>query len=170
MFFFNIEESQVYRAANTVLVWTIVASVIVAVVLIMIVGFMIFKSLQPLQIVRNTINGIASGNADLTKRIELKNMANNEIGGVVDGFNSFSEKLQEIVRTLKISKEGLVKTGKALNMSTTETTDSISSIIKIIDHLGSDISNQSQSVEQTASAVNQIAGNIVGIIVGVLDS
>ncbi len=160
MFFFNIEESQVYRAANTVLVWTIVASVIVAVVLIMIVGFMIFKSLQPLQIVRNTINGIASGNADLTKRIELKNMANNEIGGVVDGFNSFSEKLQEIVRTLKISKEGLVKTGKALNMSTTETTDSISSIIKIIDHLGSDISNQSQSVEQTASAVNQIAGNI----------
>ena len=160
MFFFNIEESQVYHAANTVMIWTIGASVIVALILLIIIGFMIFKSLKPLEIVQNTINGIASGNADLTKRIELKNMANNEIGGVVDGFNSFSEKLQEIIRTLKVSKEGLVKTGKALNMSTNETTDSISSIIKIMDNLGADINNQSQSVTQTAQAVNQISGNI----------
>ena len=160
MFFFNIDETQVYHAANTVVSWTIGACVAVALALLFIIGFMIIKSLKPLHIVQTTIDGIASGNADLTKRIELKNMENNEIGGVVDGFNSFSEKLQEIIRTLKISKEGLVNTGKALNQSTTETTDSISSIIKTMDSLGEDISNQSQSVTQTAQAVNQIAGNI----------
>ena len=53
-------------------------------------------SLKPLKSVEVSITDIASGNADLTKRITVT--SNDEIGNVVKGFNKFTEKLQDIIR------------------------------------------------------------------------
>ena len=80
----------------------------ITVILTMILaGFLVHKFIKPLNLVRNTIEGIASGDADLTQRIEIKN--NNEIGQVVGGFNRFTEKLQMIISDVKASKEELMK-------------------------------------------------------------
>ena len=129
------------------------------VIIIIILGAIVLVfSLKPLNIVKNSITGIASGNADLTQRIEIK--ANNEIGQVVQGFNSFTEKLQTIISDVKDSKNELGVAGEDMAASAEDTASAITQIIANIKSMHAQINNQSQSVDQTAAAVNEIASNI----------
>lgn len=133
-------------------------SILLAVLVVMVIAIVVYISTKPLAVLEKAIKEIATGNADLTKRIDIK--ANNEIGRVVQGFNQFSEKLQDIVSSIKETKEGLVTAGQNLNQSTSDTAAAITEIIANIDSMGNSISSQSNSVNQTAGAVNQIASNI----------
>ena len=160
LFMFSIEEDQVYAASNTVVKLMVIVASVYIIVMLFVIGLLVTASLKPLEIVRNTIGGIAHGDADLTQRIVLRHANKNEIGDVVDGFNQFSDKLQQIIKSLKDSKIELVNAGRALNESTEETESSITQIISTIEAMAGNIGNQSQSVSQTAGAVNEIASNI----------
>ena len=132
---------------------------ILALVIALAVGMFIVKvSIKPLKNVSNAISGIASGDADLTKR--LKATSKDEIGDVVDGFNKFSEKLQAIIGDVKNSKDELTVAGENLSSSTQDTASSITEIIANIDSMKRQIEGQNQSVNQTAGAVTEIASNI----------
>ncbi|MBR1640159.1 MAG: HAMP domain-containing protein [Treponema sp.] len=159
-FNFMIDDSQMHAVANSLRIIMIIAGCIVGTVLSVIVGFILFYSLKPLVVVEKAISGIASGNADLTQRINLNTKSNNEITAVVHSFNQFTEKLQEIMGELKSTKDELVTSGNAMDSATQETTASITQIIANIQSMGNNIENQTASVSQTAGAVNQIASNI----------
>ena len=113
---------------------------------------------RPLKSVSTSINQIASGSADLTKRIEVK--TKDEVGSVVQGFNNFTNKLQTILTNIKNSQTILENVGNAMDSSTQDTTASITEIISNIEEVHKQIMTQSESVQQTAGAVNQIASNI----------
>ncbi len=115
-------------------------------------------SLRPLLAVKGAITEIASGDADLTRRINSK--AKDEIGDVVKGFNAFSGKLQTIIGDVKNSKDELMVAGENLSGATQDTSSSITEIIANIDSMKHQIDTQNQSVQQTAGAVNEIASNI----------
>ena len=115
-------------------------------------------SIKPLLVLKNAISEIATGDADLTKRITVT--SNDEIGDVVTGFNAFSEKLHEIISQVKNSKDNLGTVGDNLSASTEDTSASITQILANIESIHSQINNQSQSVHETAGAVNEIASNI----------
>ena len=115
-------------------------------------------SLKPLKSVEVSITDIASGNADLTKRITVT--SNDEIGNVVKGFNKFTEKLQDIIASVKNSNSTLGSVGSDMNASVDDTASSITQIIANIDSMKRQIDGQNQSVSQTAGAVNEIASNI----------
>ena len=115
-------------------------------------------SIKPLLTLKNAISEIATGDADLTKRITVT--SNDEIGDVVTGFNAFSEKLHEIISQVKNSKDNLGTVGDNLAASTEDTSASITQILANIESIHSQINNQSQSVHETAGAVNEIASNI----------
>lgn len=134
-----------------ILILTLICATVVCIVLLTV-------SLKPLKKVDESIHEIATGNADLTKRIDVQ--TKDEIGSVVRGFNLFEEKLQAIISKVKNSKEILDCAGEDLDVSTQDTASSITEIIANIESVHSQISNQSQSVNQTVSAVNQIASNI----------
>ena len=159
-FTFMIDASQVHETANRLRVSMIVAGTLVGIILAVVVGLIVYRSLKPLSVVGETIRGIASGNADLTKRLALSSANNNEIGGVVSGFNQFTEKLQEIIREIKHSKDELITSGQSMDEATVETTSAITEISANIASMGNSIHSQSNSVTQTAGAVNEIASNI----------
>ncbi len=133
-----------------------VAAVVVFAVLFCV--FMIASSLKPLLIVKKTINGIASGDADLTQRIDVK--SKDEIGDVCIGFNAFTGKLHTIITDVKHSKDVLIGAGEDLEQSTEDTASSITQILANIESVHNQITNQAASVEETAGAVNEIASNI----------
>ncbi|OJF76943.1 MAG: hypothetical protein BKP49_05075 [Treponema sp. CETP13] len=151
-------EDQVYQAATNVMHMMFVTGIIVLVFILLISGLIIFYSLKPLKTVESLITEIASGNADLTKRIEIT--SNNEIGSVVDGFNNFIGKLQSIMKELKDSKAILALAGNELANEAQETGVAIEQIIVQINALNDSIINQSAGVEETAGAINQISSNI----------
>ncbi len=160
LFLVSLDEVDVKLSTNLIIKILAFGGLVFLAALISVISTLLIKSLKPLQIVQKTINGIAEGNADLTKRIELSHVPNDEVGKVVTGFNKFAEKLQDIVKNIKASKDELITTGRNLNSSTEETEASITQIISNIEEMGQEINNQTNSVSQTAGAVNQIASNI----------
>ena len=160
-FAFVIDDSQVYATANEITITLIIAGVLLGLALVIGIWIGIFHSIKPLVIVKVSIEEIASGKADLTQRITgSAAKVNNEIGGVVKGFNKFTEKLHSIVSDVKYSKEVLEAAGDDLNVSMQDTSASITQIIANIESVHNQISNQGDSVAQTAGAVNEIASNI----------
>ena len=155
---FSVSESQVYKTGNalrnTNAVISLLTIIILAIFTLLVSGVM----LKPLGVVEKSINEIASGHADLTQRIQIDSKT--EIGSVVDGFNKFSEKLQNIVRGLKNSKDQLAAAGEEMHVCSQKTADSNNQILTNIETVSERISNQSASVDQTAGAVNEIASNI----------
>lgn len=113
---------------------------------------------SPIVFVQNTIQGIAKGDADLTKRININR--NDEIGGLVKGFNTFVSKLHSIVSNIKNSKADLSSADIELQTSIQNTSCSITQILANIESISHQVQGQATSVEETAGAVTQIAKNI----------
>ena len=139
--------------------WNIAGcSFVIAVLLLIFIGIYLNILLRPLQLLKNSIFEIASGDADLTQRLNIK--SEDEIGGVVKGFNVFVENLRRIISEVKESKVILHEVDGNLQQTTLATADSISKISSNIDMVISQIESQGESVDGTASAVTQIAKNI----------
>lgn len=153
-----LKETEINATATAIFYKLLICGIIITVVIVLFAGFIMYKQIKPLRVVENTIRGIATGDADLTQRIELK--SNNEIGRVVEGFNKFSEKLHVIVSTMKQSKNELVEVDELLQNSTEDTVAAITQIISNIQSMDKEIGVQSESVHETAGAVNEIASNI----------
>lgn len=135
--------------------------ILFVIIIITITALTIRNILKPLRNVEKSINDIASGNADLTRRID--HTVNNEIGSVVSGFNTFVGKLQGIMIDLKKSKEDLSSNGSVLQMSIEDTASAITQILSDISSAKEKITDQSAGVEETAGAVTEITQNIVSL-------
>ena len=151
------DRSQALAVLNQVLIRMFIITLI-SILLGSLSGILLSRSLRPLKNVSDSINEIASGKADLTRRINIK--TEYEIGELVNGFNTFTEKLQSIMKIMKESKETLFKVGLSLNQNTQETLSSIVTIIENIRSTKDGTTLQFASVDQTATAVHEIASNI----------
>lgn len=121
-------------------------------------GLALHFSLVPLKKIDNAIENIASGDADLTRRLNINR--DDEIGSVGKSFDKFTGNLHEIIKSIKDSKKELSQAGEDLAAGTEDTANSISEIISNIDNVRTQINNQSNSVDDTAGAVHEIASNI----------
>ena len=108
--------------------------------------------------VSSAMEQISHGNANLTMRIPEQ--GKNEISALAGNFNSFSEKLQDIITIMKQSKESLLTVGQRLNEGVDDTTAAITQIITNINTIGGNIEKQGTSVHQTTETVNRILDNI----------
>lgn len=154
----SIQQKEIYSSITSMMGQMTWLSIISAILLVSISGFLVYRAIKPLNKLDYAITKIASGNADLTQRIEIN--SNNEIGFVVKGFNKFVGKLQEIISDVKNSKNELSSAGEVLEESTQNTSSAITQILANIDSVRNQIVSQSSSVEETAGAVNEIASNI----------
>lgn len=111
--------------------------------------------------VANTLKDMASGDADLTKRVKL--LIRDEIGDLVINFDFFCDKLQKIISEIKNSKETLSTAGIQMSQSTDETSGAISNIITSISDIRSQISFQGNCVHQTADSVTEISHSITNL-------
>ncbi len=135
------------------------ASLVIAIVIAAIILIVINRiSFAPLTKVQKAIEEVASGDADLTKRLDTKEK--DEIGEIVQSFNGFTGKLHTIISGVKESKNGLGVAGQDLKEGAADTASAITQIIANIESVHNQITNQSNSVHETAGAVNEIASNI----------
>ena len=160
VFSFLIDKRQVQEASNMLRKQMVITSALVILIISTIIGVIVYFFLKPLNVVQTTIRGIAKGDADLTKRISINTKIKSEISGVVKSFNDFTEKMQEIMKELKSSKNELVSSGKSLDEVTQSTTSAIIQISANIKSVTNGMDQQATSVTQTAGAVNEIAANI----------
>ncbi|MBP5284460.1 MAG: methyl-accepting chemotaxis protein [Treponema sp.] len=153
-----VPEAQVYETSRSLTIPMIFFALGIAVILIGTASISVFRILKPLRHLDKNMNEIASGNADLTKRVEVR--TNDDIGSVTKAFNTFVEKLHDIMKDVKDSRSELSGAGEELNSGIQDNSVSVADILSNIESVQSQIGNQSASVDETAGAVNEIASNI----------
>ena len=137
----------------------IVIMAIISILVSLAIAFIFaLRIVNPIKKVDSAVNEIASGNADLTQRINVD--SNDEIGNLEKGFNKFIEKLQKIISQIQGSKKELGTVEDTLVSSISEASSSITEIISNIESVGSQVGNQVNAVSQTSAAVTEIAENI----------
>ncbi len=138
-------------------------AVILIIVLVISVGAFVRWLMWRINNVTKSLEEMATGEADLTKRCKL--FIRDEIGFLVIQFDAFCDKLQQIISEVKNSKDELNGTGSDLISAIDETSTAITEISTGITSIHDQIINSSNSVQQTATAVDEVTGNI-----SVLDS
>ncbi len=139
----------------------IAVPVCIGIILVMCIcaGFFVRWIMWRIRNVTSSLEEMATGEADLTKRCQL--FLRDEIGFLVIQFDAFCDKLQEIVSSVKISKDELNETGQNLASSISETSGAISEIRSNISSVHSQIQKSGDSVKETASAVKEVSDNII---------
>ena len=138
-----------------------IISAIIALIIVITLAVQIITMVNQLMILNDAVSDLSSGNADLTKRVNLKGRSLFRIfGQLVKNENQFIEKLQAIIDNVKTAELNLATVGDDMASSTQNTASAITQIISNIDSVHQQITHQTENVQETAGAVNQIAANI----------
>ena len=138
----------------------LIASVI-ALLIVVLLAIQIITILNQLTILNEAVVDISSGNADLTKRIKMRNQTVFRVfADVVNNQNQFIEKLQAIIAKIKLSEQNLNTVGASMSNSSEKTVSVMSDILANISNVDAQINLQAGSVQETAGAVNEISSNI----------
>ena len=137
----------------------------VTIVLVIFFSFSFFilvrKIINPLRLLARVAKNLSSGDADLSRRIDIdRSKSLRVLARLCDGFNEFIEKVQNIIRNVKHSKDNLVENGNDLHACIDETTAAIIQILGNIDEFNRTIGNQTQSVHETVENISQVSDNI----------
>ena len=155
-------ESVVFKEFKSSLTSIVLASILVAFLVALVTAIFTGRIIGTLKTIRDGIikfaGEISAGKADLSKRLPVKSA--NEVGDVAEGFNMFSEKLQEIIGHMKKSSSHLLSVGESLKKSTSDTESAIGLIGESITHVGDNVTSQNSSVEQTTQTMKEIIENI----------
>lgn len=154
----SVPESAVLSSAKLSGFSAVIICSVIAVLLILFIACYMPVLLKPLQALNDSITEIAKGDADLTKRLDIK--SKDEIGGVVQGFNIFIENLRNIISQVKNSKSTLQSVDEEMLATTRATNSSIQQISSNISDVTVQIDKQSSNVNSTVATVTQIASNI----------
>lgn len=137
-------------------VWII--SAIAIIILISVLMLLFSRSFKPLLKLEKSITKIANGDADLTQRIEVK--SKDEVGSVVDGFNTFVGMVQNILSDIDKAKSKVGETYNNLNITVEQNKTNIEKSMSALVKATAEYTSMNQASETTASAMTQINANI----------
>ena len=159
--YLNVPEKVLYSAISTMAKLTIVLVIIVSCILV-IGSFIIGNRIaNPVEKTTLSLRNIASGNGDLTQRLEVK--GKDEIADLGKYFNNFIESLHEIMTNI-ITKSSLMKQiSSSLEDQTVNISSDVSTIGNNISELNFNTEEQSASVTETSATITEITKNIASL-------
>jgi len=145
----------------------IIIGIIVVAAGIFLLWFLAGSVAKPVQAVSKTLSVIAEGEADLTKRINIKR--NDEIGLLSDSYDNFVGKLAVIVDTVKKASTGLEVSIKDLSASAVNSSASLNQISSNLKSMKLQIENQGSCVTNSEEAVQGIL-SLIGSMENTIES
>ena len=130
------------------LVFILIASLLSFVLLSFILFFVIKSLLHPIQITTDMLKDISEGEGDLTKRLKITN--HDEMGQLSMHFNTFIEKIHELVKNIALSSDTLFESSDQLSKTSEE-------FVNNAIRMGQQSHLVSASSEQISSNANVIA-------------
>jgi methyl-accepting chemotaxis protein len=139
---------------NTPINTAITTATVVAFVIIGLIALITYiasaKVTKPLAEMRSAMAEIARGDGDLTKRLEVK--SNDEIGALAIEFNTFTDKLRDLLKDTALST-------KAVSDAADHLRDVSHATSQEINQERSQVDNVSTAVTQMAATVDEISKN-----------
>lgn len=141
----------------------IVLSFFVLFAVIFIVLIVILRGIvHPIRLTAKALHEISAGDADLTRRIKIKN-STKEIKTVVDSFNTFAGNLQNMMGNIKSSSANLDVVSDNVSESVAAVSDAMSNIRLNLENLKDQIVTQSVGYNEAAMVVQEVVESITTV-------
>lgn len=145
--------------------------VIVGIILIIIIFFVI----KPLQVAAKAIHNLASGEADLTYRINNKH--HDEIGHLCNDIDAFLDMQQGLIKELKGAENTLEEIGQSLSSASVESASAITEIMANVEgvrkqtvHQNNAISAANVEMNNSLEAANRLEKLVQDQSAGIIES
>ena len=113
---------------------------------------------RPLGITTARLSEIAEGGGDLTQKLPVR--GKDEVAELSTRFNSFLERLREIVSAVKVAANRGLELGEGLSSNSTESSAAINEITANIESMASQVGDLDSEIEGAVSSVRRIAGSV----------
>lgn len=131
-----------YQSILEGVIWKTLIAGTVFLLLAALVAALITRSIiQPLNTMRSAMDNIASGEGDLTARLDTA--GDNELTQIAQSFNNFVEKVEGVVLKMMISVSNVSRSG--------------SDLFEVTEHTIGVANQQSANTEEVAAAMNEMA-------------
>ncbi|MGG3438976.1 methyl-accepting chemotaxis protein [Bacillus subtilis] len=134
----------------------------ISVILGIVLSIMLLKSIMvPLRSMNKQLEGIAHGDADLTKKVIVKNK--DEFGQLAQSFNSFTHSLTQIVKQISSSSEQVAASSEELSASAEESKSTSEHISRAMQMAAESNVKQSSMTEKSAESITELLDSISSV-------
>ncbi|PAV26406.1 methyl-accepting chemotaxis sensory transducer with Cache sensor [Tamilnaduibacter salinus] len=133
----------------------IIIAVVALVITLILLHFGIRKLLAPVRGLRDAMRDIASGDADLTHRLEVQSQ--DELGETAENFNAFVANLQTVIQDVQTGANELSEAVVSLRNTASTSRQSVESQQTEVDMVATAINEMSQAANEIAQNAQQTA-------------
>lgn len=157
--------------ANSKIKSSIIINILIVIIGIFIIGIytvLIKKSvIDPIEKLKNKMDEISSGDADLSKKIELQ--SDDEIGEVAKGFNKFIDNMERVILKINETSEKVAKTSIELSKNIKQvvegekTGNSDKNMVILMENMKrimDNVTNQTSASEEVSATITEVSHSI----------
>ncbi|MGE7888198.1 methyl-accepting chemotaxis protein [Bacillus cereus] len=142
-------------AQNTMIMFVSIS--ILAILIIMLIGYIIKLTIRkPLALLQNDMEKVAAG--DLTTRTPYK--ANNELGHIVQSFNSMLDNLQQLIANVKMTTQEVISSTEGVLQDTKRASNISAEVVQTVLEVKTKIEGQVTSVQESSSSMEEITTGV----------
>jgi len=150
-----VSRAQITQALQAVVVQLLIQIIVFSVALIATLVFTLNSVvLAPLNRVRNALQEIASGDADLTRRLDVGRA--DEIGDVAHWFNVFVEHLQVVVKNVVANAQGLSQAADSMARGIDEIAKRAASQSEIVSEMATSMAGMTVGISRVSERSNEV--------------
>ncbi|WP_332858857.1 methyl-accepting chemotaxis protein [Janthinobacterium svalbardensis] len=176
-----LDQQEAMQALQTMLTTATVTAVLLAGAAAVLLSLLVFKMLKRLELVRDALDDIASGEGDLTRRLDASGV--DELAQIADAFNRFIDKIAAVLvkirmasESVKVSSSEIAAGNQDLSSRTEQQASSLEETAASMEELTStvkqnaDNARQANQMAQSASGVASKGGQVVAQVVETMAS
>ncbi|MRD36550.1 HAMP domain-containing protein [Bacillus thuringiensis] len=142
-------------AQNTMIMFVSIS--LLAILIIILIGYVINLTIRkPLVLLQNDMEKVAAG--DLTTRTPYK--ANNELGHIVQSFNSMLDNLQQLIVNVKMTTQEVISTTEGVLQDTNRASSISNEVVQTVLEVKTKIEGQVSSIQESSSSMEEITTGV----------
>ncbi|MDW6055520.1 HAMP domain-containing methyl-accepting chemotaxis protein [Bacillus paralicheniformis] len=159
----EVEDLKAEISANgTMSEWVIITVTAVSAIVGIVLSLLLLKSiLVPLRSLNQQLGDIAHGEADLTKKVIVKNK--DEFGQLANSFNAFVQSLTQIVKQISSSSEQVAASSEQLSASAEESKATSELISEEMQAIADSNMTQSEMTEKSSESIHELLDRLSSV-------
>jgi methyl-accepting chemotaxis protein len=156
----SLHKGEALASVSDFLVRSLIGALVVTVVAALLAGLVVARSLQRLDRLQAAMQDVASGDGDLTKRLDASGQ--DELARIAQSFNAFVDKIQATLREIASASEAVRAASREIATGNHDLSSRTESAASSLEETSATMEEMTATVAQSAQSAqeaNQIAGN-----------
>ncbi|MCD6666214.1 MAG: HAMP domain-containing protein, partial [Hydrogenophaga sp.] len=155
----SLHKGEALASVSNFLLQSLIGAVVVTVAAALLAGAVVVRSLQRLDRLQAAMQDVASGDGDLTKRLDAS--GHDELARIAQGFNAFVDKIQATLREIRATSDAVHEASREIasgNHDLSSRTESAASSLQQTSATMEEMTSAVAQSAQSAQEANRIAG------------